>query len=98
MWSHMQFYNQYHAYKYSFTYLHHPEKEPGQLFNTAHGYSIPPEARQGYERQLTKWVTNGWLVPYDERVHGQPKGTIPLMAVVQTNRQSAPGHGFQKVE
>ncbi|XP_043208454.1 uncharacterized protein LOC122374015 [Amphibalanus amphitrite] len=60
--------------------------EPGQLFNKAEEYSIPSEARQEYERQLTKWVTNGWLVPYDERVHGQAKGTIPLMAVIQPNK------------
>ena len=33
-----------------------------------------------------KWVTNGWLVPFDERVHEPYKSTIPLMAVVQPNK------------
>ena len=61
-------------------------KGPERLQNTADEYAIPAEARQEYERQLEKWVTNQWLIPYDEHVHGEVKGTIPLMAVIQPKK------------
>ena len=61
-------------------------KGPEQLQNTAEEYAIPTEARNEYERQLSKWVTNQWLIPYDESVHGEVKGTIPLMAVIQPKK------------
>lgn len=44
-----------------------------------------PEVRQEFERELTQWVEDGWLVPYN-KWHGAVKGTIPLMAVVQENK------------
>ena len=59
---------------------------PEQLQNTAEEYSVPIEARPDYERELEKWVSNQWLVPYDEHVHGEVKGTIPLMAVIQQKK------------
>ena len=62
------------------------KKGPERLFNTAEEYKIPAEARREYEKELEKWVANRWLVPYDEQVHGEVKGTIPLMAVIQPKK------------
>ena len=36
--------------------------------------------------ELSEWVSNGWLVPYDEQRLGPPRGLIPLMAVRQRNK------------
>ena len=73
-------------------------KEPGQLCNTAEQYRIPPEARQEYERALSKWAAEGWLVPYDEQAHGEVKGTIPLMAVIQREKRKVrPVMDFREV-
>lgn len=33
------------------------------------------------------WLDNGQLLPYPEKDLGPPMGLIPLMAVVQDNRQ-----------
>ncbi|KFD71439.1 hypothetical protein M514_16371 [Trichuris suis] len=60
--------------------------EPGILRNTVQEYSPADGARPAYEEELQKWIDSGWLVPYDERKYGEPKGLIPLMAVVQRNK------------
>lgn len=62
---------------------------PARLQNTVSQYSVPREARREYENELHQWVEDGWLVPYDESVHGPVKGTVPLMAVVQQNKRCA---------
>ena len=62
-------------------------QEPACLVNTTSEYKIQPDARQEYERELSQWIADGWLVPHDERRHGPVKGTIPLMAVVQRNKE-----------
>ena len=61
--------------------------EPSQLFNTTSEYKVPREARQEYENELAQWIADGWLAPYDEEKYGPVRGTIPLMAVVQRNKQ-----------
>ena len=40
-----------------------------------------------YERELQAWIQNGWLIPYPESELGPPKGLIPLMAILQENKQ-----------
>ena len=73
-------------------------KEPAQLFNTAEQYRIPSEARGEYEQALSKWVEEGWLVPFDEAEHGEVKGTIPLMAVIQQQKSKVrPVMDFREV-
>ena len=62
-------------------------QEPPCLVNTTSEYQIRPEARQEYEHELSQWIADGWLVPHDEKHHGPVKGTIPLMAVVQRNKE-----------
>ncbi|XP_043225494.1 uncharacterized protein LOC122383282 [Amphibalanus amphitrite] len=39
-----------------------------------------------YDAELESWLRNGWLQPYDEAVHGPPRGLVPLMAVPQANK------------
>lgn len=60
--------------------------EPGVLKNKVEEYSVPREAREAYENELKKWITEGWLVPYEECELGPVKGLIPLMAVIQRNK------------
>lgn len=60
--------------------------EPGVLKNKVEEYPVPREAREAYENELKKWITEGWLVPYKECELGPVKGLIPLMAVIQRNK------------
>lgn len=61
--------------------------EPPRLFNTVSEYNVPKAVRNDYENELKQWIEDGWLVPYSETTHGPVKGTIPLMAVVQQNKE-----------
>lgn len=46
-------------------------------------------ARKEYEVELEKWIEERWLLPYDEKEFGKPKGLIPLMVVIQKNKEKA---------
>ena len=39
------------------------------------------------QKELQNRIDNGWLVPYPEDKLGPLKGLIPLMAVIQQNKQ-----------
>lgn len=56
------------------------------LRNSVTEYHVPPSARPDYEKELCQWINDEWLVPYDVKLHGPVKGTIPLMAVTQHNK------------
>ena len=58
-----------------------------KLYNRVPEYTIPARARAEYDKELQNWIDNGWLVPYPEDKSGPPKGLIPLMAVIQLNKQ-----------
>lgn len=60
--------------------------EPGCLTNETTEYSMKPEVREQYEKEVRQWIAEGWLVPYNAEEHGPVKGTIPLMAVTQKNK------------
>ena len=60
---------------------------PQCLGNTVPQYTVSPSARREFEAELDAWIEREWLVPYDERRHGAPKGLVPLMAVEQRNRE-----------
>lgn len=62
-------------------------RKPHQLLNWIPEYHVPVAAWQQYKTEIEKWITKGWLVPYDETKFGEPKGVIPLMAVIQRNRR-----------
>ncbi|KAF0307742.1 Retrovirus-related Pol polyprotein from transposon 297 [Amphibalanus amphitrite] len=59
---------------------------PDCLSNRVAEYRVPPAVRQEYDAELESWLRNGWLQPYDEAVHGPPRGLVPLMAVPQANK------------
>ena len=59
---------------------------PQCLTNCVSQYSVPSAARQEFDDELDEWIANGWLVPYDERHLGPPRGLVPLMAVQQCNK------------
>ena len=62
------------------------DAEPECLHNTVAQYDVTPDARREFDDELTRWVENGWLVPYDESELGPPRGLVPLMAVQQRNK------------
>lgn len=41
---------------------------------------------QEYQHELQTWLDNGWLLPYPEKELGLSKGQIPLMVVLQQNK------------
>lgn len=59
---------------------------PSRLQNSVSEYAVPQDVRQEYEDELSRWIEDGWLIPYDETIHGPVRGTIPLMAVVQQHK------------
>ena len=63
------------------------DQPPEKLYNRVPEYKIPTRARAEYNKELQAWIDNGWLVPYPEEELGPPKGLIPLMAVIQQNKQ-----------
>ena len=58
-----------------------------KLYNRVPEYTIPVRARAEYDEKLQNWIDNGWLVPYPEDKLGSLKGLIPLIAVIQQNKQ-----------
>ena len=62
------------------------DAEPDALRNRVTEYAIPTAARSSYEEEIQEWIANGWLEPYDDKKMGPAKGLIPLMAIVQQNK------------
>lgn len=60
--------------------------EPNKLSNSTKEYSMPNDVRTKFEEEVERWIDNGWLRSYDEAELGPPKALIPLMAVVQSNK------------
>ena len=61
-------------------------------------YSVPDGAQAPYEEELERWIKDAWLLPYDEAKYGPAKGLIPLMAVVQRNKNKVrPVMDFREV-
>ena len=62
------------------------DAEPHALRNGVTEYSIPTSARLSYETEIEECITNRWLEPYDDVKLGPATGLIPLMAIVQQNK------------
>ena len=60
---------------------------PEQLRNHVAQYTVPEAARADFDAELELWIREGWLRPYDEQADGPARGLIPLMAVVQHNKE-----------
>ncbi|XP_065645706.1 uncharacterized protein LOC136076160 [Hydra vulgaris] len=61
-------------------------ESPDRLRNKVAQYGIPQHATADYENELQEWIDRKWLLEYDEKELGPPKGQIPLMAVIQRNK------------
>lgn len=68
------------------------------LYGSVEEYPMPGNVRQDYEEELSRWISAGWLLKYDERTMGPVRATIPLMAVVQANKEKVrPVMDFREV-
>jgi len=56
--------------------------EEPSLENKVSQYSIKAAAKQKFEDEVQDWIRDGWLKKFE----GKPKGIIPLMAVIQPNK------------
>ena len=72
---------------------------PPELENKAAEYLVPKQLKAEFDNELRTWIDNGWMTPYPEEECGTPKGLIPLMAVLQANKQtkSPSGHGLSEL-
>ena len=57
------------------------------LKNRLSEYPTPKRLQGEYKQELQAWIQNSSLVPCPEDELGPPKGLIPLMAIVQENKQ-----------
>ena len=62
---------------------------PAPLKNKIAEYPVPEHIRSGYENELQVWIANGCFVPYPEEKLGPPRGPIPLITIVQENKDTA---------
>ena len=57
------------------------------LKNQCNQYKVDEECSDKYELEINQWIEDGWLELHNEAVHGKVEGVIPLMAVIQPNKQ-----------
>ena len=62
-------------------------QSPMSLKNRLSEYPTPKRLQGEYEQEWQAWIQNGWLIPYPESELGPPKGLIPLMPILQENKQ-----------
>ena len=43
-----------------------------------------------FHEEVRMWMSNGWLVPYDEEQHGLPGAVLPLITVSQEHKPTTP--------
>ena len=51
---------------------------------------LTAEQEEHFSQEIDGWISNGWLVPHDESVHGKIAGVLPLLARVQEHKSSTP--------
>ena len=56
------------------------------LRNQIAEYAVAVGDREEFDGEIERWINDGWLEEYDERVHGVVTGVIPLMAAQQPNK------------
>ena len=68
-------------------------KAPEQLGSGIGQYSLSrltEEQLQQYSSEIETWISEGWLIPYEEATHGKIGAVLPLMAVAQKHKPSTP--------
>jgi len=58
------------------------DHEPETLQNRVGCYKVDANAKKEFEEEVLEWIRLGWLQPFS----GTVKGLLPLMAVVQVNK------------
>ncbi|XP_065176529.1 uncharacterized protein LOC135806289 [Sycon ciliatum] len=53
-------------------------------------HSLSTDQESQFCEEVDMWIRNGWLVPHDQAVHGEPGAVLPLLAVAQTHKESTP--------
>lgn len=48
--------------------------------------NVPPEHQERFRSELDGWIKRGWLEKYQQKVYGELKAVIPLIAVEQPNK------------
>ena len=51
---------------------------------------LSSEQEDLFEVEVAKWLENGWMVPHDSSVHGEPRCVLPLLAASQEHKASTP--------
>ena len=57
-------------------------------------YPSPKRLQDEYEQEWQAWIQIGWLIPYPEDELGPLRGLIPLIAILQENKQGSSCHGL----
>ena len=57
------------------------------LTNRCSQYKVAEDCQQAYDGEVEQWIRDEWLEPHDKTLHGKVDGVIPLIAVVQPNKQ-----------
>ena len=65
------------------------EFEPENLKNRLAMYPMSDAVREPFEKEILRWIDEGWLKRYDEKRQGPAKGLVPLLAVVQASKHAA---------
>ena len=63
------------------------DQPPVCLKNRLSEYPTPEWLQGEYEQELQAWIQNSWLILYPESELEPLKGLIPLMAILQENKQ-----------
>ena len=51
---------------------------------------LTEEQEKQFCSEVAKWIEEGWLVPHDPEVHGEPAAVLPLLAQVQEHKETTP--------
>ena len=60
---------------------------PAPQKNKIAEYRVPEHIRSGCENELQLWIENSWLGPYPKQELEPPRELIPLIAIVQENKE-----------
>ena len=53
---------------------------------------LSPNEETKFHEEVRMGMSNGWLVPYNEKKHGIPGAILPLIAVSRKHKQTTPVH------
>eukprot|EP00117_Sycon_ciliatum_P035558 scpid11219/ scgid1080/ len=67
-----------------------PTRPVGSGIGEYSRHSLSTDQESQFCEEVDMWIRNGWLVPHDQAVHGEPGAVLPLLAVAQTHKESTP--------